>query len=137
MEIEAAVRDVHGHAVLHEFQAAAVEGALDAGTTDGDAGFFCSEPWLNKDARRVVEDVFEGGGFSAFVGFGIDDVDAAGDGFQLGSEGFDGGDGQGDSFPVNDGFRHGFNPVGQDGCHGWKEDGEQMFLRFHGMIWNG
>jgi hypothetical protein len=27
--------------------------------------------------------------------------------------------------------------VGQDGCHGWKEDGEQIFLRFHGMIWNG
>lgn len=51
LEIEAAVRDVHGYAVLHEFQAAAVEGALNAGTTNGDAGFFGPESWLNEDPR--------------------------------------------------------------------------------------
>ncbi len=131
MEVEAAVCDVHGDAVLHQFEAASVEGSLDSGATDGDTGFFGAEARLDEHAGRVIEDVLEGCGFATFIGFCIDDIDASGDGSEFRAEGFDGGHGEGEAFAIDDGFLHRFGAVRKHGRHGGKEESDELCADFH------
>ncbi|MCY1175762.1 hypothetical protein D9M73_160140 [compost metagenome] len=84
LEVEAAVGQVDRRAVLHQQQAAAVEGALQAGTADRQARFLGAEARLDEHAGGQAEGVLQGAGAAGLVGLGIDDSRAAGDVGELG-----------------------------------------------------
>ena len=94
LEVEAAIREVQRHAILQQLQAAAVEGALNAGAADGEARFLRAKARLDKDAGREIQRVLQRGGAAALVLFGIHDGGAAGLGGQLRAGLFDRGDGE-------------------------------------------
>ena len=79
LHVEAAVGQIQRHAVLQQFQAAAVEGPLKSGAADGDAGLIGTKARLSEDAGGVVEHVLQGGGTASLEFLGGDDGGTARD----------------------------------------------------------
>src|SRR5690606_9263438 len=77
LHVEAAVGEVERNAVLEDADAATVEGALEAGAADGEAGFVGAEAGLRDDAGGEREGVVERGGAAAEETFRIHNFDTA------------------------------------------------------------
>jgi hypothetical protein len=77
LHVEAAIGEVDGHAVLEHDDAAAVEGALETGAADGEAGLIGAEAGLGKHAGRERKGVGEGAGAAIKIARGIDYFSAA------------------------------------------------------------
>ncbi|MNF51322.1 hypothetical protein D3C84_326400 [compost metagenome] len=78
LEVEAAVGQVDRRAVLHQQQAAAVEGALQAGAADRQARLLGAEARLDEHPGGQAQGVLQGAAAPALVGFGVDNAGAAG-----------------------------------------------------------
>ena len=105
LEIETSVRKVDRNAVLQELEPAPMKGALDARTTDGNAGLLRAESRLHENARRIIQGVLHRGGAAVFVILRIDDLARTGDFRDLLAKGADRGIGQRLGFGADHGFR--------------------------------
>ena len=83
LHVEAAVGEVQRDAIEHQLEAAPVERALNAGATDGEAGFIGAEARLHEDAGDVFEGVLHGGDAARLELRRRDDARAARDGLDL------------------------------------------------------
>ena len=78
LHVERAVGEVQRHAVLQHLDAAAVEGALDAGTADRNARLLGTEARLHEHAWRIPERIGQRADAAVAIRVGIDQRGTAG-----------------------------------------------------------
>ena len=83
LHVDAAVGQIQRDTILKDLQAATMEGALKAGTANGNARLLRAKPRLNVDPRREVESITQGGGAALAHRRAIDKGCATGDSGQL------------------------------------------------------
>ena len=77
LHFKAAIGEIQRHAILHEPDAAPLEGALDAGAADGEAGFIRTEARLHEHTRSEIQRILQRDGPPAQVVLRIHDRRAA------------------------------------------------------------